>query len=86
MQVPFKYNDGRVVHMDRVYADILQHLKHGSVQDTIADVPETPTVTIDKVGEATEDVLKARPVPIATVRAAKNNKPAKAKAPKRGRR
>lgn len=72
MQVAFKYNNGRVVHMERVYADILQRIKHGAVQEALATASETDDVVLLTSNDGEPDARvqahqQTKPTPRATV-------------------
>lgn len=79
MQVSFEYNDGRVVRMERVYADILQRIKHGKV--LVEEVPvqkEDTTVRTSNDGDesvqpAPQTSTRRAPQPVANSRRTGNN-------------
>jgi hypothetical protein len=79
MQVSFEYNDGRVVRMERVYADILQHIKHGKV--LVEEVPVQKEATIvrtsndgdESVQPAPQTSTRRAPQPVANSRRTGNN-------------
>lgn len=86
MQVSFEYNDGRVVRMERVYADILQRIKHGKVlvEETSVLVEEAPVqkenTTVRTSNDGDESVQPApqtstrrAPQPVANSRRTGNN-------------
>lgn len=52
MQVSFEYNDGRVVRMDSVYANILQHVKQGKVVEEAIIKEQDTTVRTSNDGDA----------------------------------
>ena len=77
MQVQFKYNNGEVVRMERVYDDILQRIKKGVVVDeTEAPAEQAPARTShdgDVVARPQQTSTRRTPQHVANGRRTGNN-------------